>query len=205
MGREDILVVMADHGNDPGIGHSHHTREMVPLLFAGAVGKGIDLGTRGTLSDVAATAAEFFNVPMPENGVSFLKELLIPQNAEDPSQTLRLRVDLMRQNGTLTNTEEKQVLKLVAFFRDEFGIEMTEENGAALLTHFAMLLNRLRLGEAIAPMPADLIQSMVSEPRFPLAERTKERIRAEIAHFPPEEDGYILAHLINLFNQSDSG
>lgn len=205
MGREDILVVMADHGNDPGIGHSHHTREMVPLLFAGAVGKGIDLGTRDTLSDVAATAAEFFNVPMPENGVSFLKELLIPQNAEDPSQTLRLRIDLMRQNGTLTNTEEKQVLKLVAFFRDEFGIEMTEENGAALLTHFAMLLNRLRLGEAIAPMPADLIQSMASEPRFPLAERTKERIRAEIAHFPPEEDGYILAHLINLFNQSESG
>lgn len=71
----DLLVVMADHGNDPTIGHSQHTREFVPLLIysPGIEGKGI--GERETMADVAATAAEFFAVGKPQNGRSFLKKL----------------------------------------------------------------------------------------------------------------------------------
>lgn len=65
---EDILVVMADHGNDPTIGHSRHTRERVPLLFAGSGLITGNIGERTTLSDVAATAAAFFNAAMPQNG-----------------------------------------------------------------------------------------------------------------------------------------
>ncbi len=69
---DDILLVMADHGNDPLIGHSKHTRECVPLLFAGAVKTGVSLETRATLSDAGATAAEFFGLKLPENGTSML-------------------------------------------------------------------------------------------------------------------------------------
>ncbi len=72
---EDILLVMADHGNDPTIGHSHHTREMVPLLIYGEKIKKIDLGIRATLSDVGATVADFFKVTSPENGRSFLMDI----------------------------------------------------------------------------------------------------------------------------------
>ncbi|WP_040212523.1 phosphopentomutase [Clostridium polynesiense] len=72
---EDILLVMADHGNDPTIGHSHHTREMVPLLIYGDNINKIDLGTRSTLSDVGATVADYFNAAPPENGTSFLKDI----------------------------------------------------------------------------------------------------------------------------------
>lgn len=72
---DDILIVMADHGNDPTIGHSHHTRENVPLLIYKGGVKGRYIGHRDTLSDVGATAAEYFGVKMPENGKSFLKEL----------------------------------------------------------------------------------------------------------------------------------
>ncbi len=67
----DILIVMADHGNDPCIGHPHHTRERVPLLVYGSKKTGF-LGERSTLSDVAATASDFFGAPMPQNGSSFL-------------------------------------------------------------------------------------------------------------------------------------
>lgn len=71
----DVLVVMADHGNDPTIGHPHHTREMVPLLiWRGHKGRR-DIGTRKTLSDVGASAADYFGVPAPENGTSFLREI----------------------------------------------------------------------------------------------------------------------------------
>lgn len=76
LNEEDILIVMADHGNDPTIGHSKHTREMVPLMIKGKkVKSGINIGERDTLSDVGATVAEFFNVGLPENGTSFLKEI----------------------------------------------------------------------------------------------------------------------------------
>ncbi|WP_392562940.1 phosphopentomutase [Orbus sturtevantii] len=72
---DDILIIMADHGNDPTIGHSNHTREKVPLLAYKKGVEGKHLGTRATLSDVGATVAEYFNVEPPQNGVSFLSQL----------------------------------------------------------------------------------------------------------------------------------
>lgn len=76
---DDILVVMADHGNDPTIGHPHHTREMVPLLVYCNSGRtAADLGTRETLSDVGATAVAYFGETPPQNGTSFLPKLRLP-------------------------------------------------------------------------------------------------------------------------------
>ena len=72
---EDILLVMADHGNDPTIGHSRHTREMVPLLVYGPKVKKVSLGIRNTLSDVGATVADYFGITCPENGTSFLDSI----------------------------------------------------------------------------------------------------------------------------------
>ncbi|MFM1515269.1 phosphopentomutase [Helcococcus ovis] len=70
---DDILVIMADHGNDPTIGHSRHTRECVPLLiFNKKNEKLVDIGHRKTMADVGQTAAEYFGVKL-NNGESFLK------------------------------------------------------------------------------------------------------------------------------------
>lgn len=76
LNEKDVLIVMADHGNDPTIGHSKHTREMVPLMIYGKNIKSGYVGTRETLSDVGATIAEFFDVNKPENGTSFIKRLI---------------------------------------------------------------------------------------------------------------------------------
>jgi phosphopentomutase len=61
VGREDLLIITAEHGNDPAFRGSDHTREEVPLLahYDGVTGP---LGTRETLADVAATLAEFFRL-----------------------------------------------------------------------------------------------------------------------------------------------
>lgn len=72
---EDILVVMADHGNDPNIGHNRHTRENVPLLIYKKGITGMSLGLRNSLSDVGATVCEYFDVKQPQNGSSFLRLL----------------------------------------------------------------------------------------------------------------------------------
>ena len=75
MNKNDILVVTADHGNDPTIGHSQHTRENVPILIYRKGLKSVNIGHRETMSDIGATAADYFKVEMPENGKSFLGEL----------------------------------------------------------------------------------------------------------------------------------
>lgn len=72
---EDILIVMADHGNDPTIGHSHHTRENVPILVYGKNIKEGFAGHRKTLSDVGATAMDYFRLNGIENGTSFLSSI----------------------------------------------------------------------------------------------------------------------------------
>lgn len=77
MRSDDILIVMADHGNDPTIGHSHHTRENVPILIHGKRIREGYIGHRATLSDVGATAANYFKAGNPENGKSFLKDIWI--------------------------------------------------------------------------------------------------------------------------------
>ncbi len=72
---DDILLVMADHGNDPDIGHNKHTRENVPLLVYKKGVCGIDLGLRASLSDVGATVCRYFGVKQPQNGIPFLEKL----------------------------------------------------------------------------------------------------------------------------------
>jgi phosphopentomutase len=71
----DLLLVTADHGNDPTTASTDHAREYVPLLVTGAHVRGADLGTRRTFADVGQTLAELFGVgPLP-HGTSFLPEI----------------------------------------------------------------------------------------------------------------------------------
>jgi phosphopentomutase len=73
----DLLMVTADHGNDPATPSTDHSREHVPLLVAGAAIKaGIDLGTRQTFADVGQTIAEIFDLAPMKVGTSFLAEVL---------------------------------------------------------------------------------------------------------------------------------
>jgi phosphopentomutase len=73
---DDVLIVTADHGNDPTTASTDHSREYVPLLVTGArVRSGVDLGTRRTFADVGQTLAEVFGVGLLAHGTSFLHEI----------------------------------------------------------------------------------------------------------------------------------
>ncbi|MGL5232688.1 MAG: phosphopentomutase [Fusobacteriaceae bacterium] len=72
---EDIFILTADHGNDPSIGHSNHTREQVPVLIYNKKMSKIEIGELASLADIGQSAAEYFGYKLPDNGVSFLKEL----------------------------------------------------------------------------------------------------------------------------------
>jgi phosphopentomutase len=72
----DLLIVTADHGNDPTTASTDHAREYVPLLAIGArVRHGAELGTRPTFADLGQTLAENFEVGRLAHGTSFLRAI----------------------------------------------------------------------------------------------------------------------------------
>ena len=69
---DDLLIITADHGNDPTFPGTDHTREYVPLLVFSKNMKASGALPHGYFADISATIAENFNVPQTENGKSFL-------------------------------------------------------------------------------------------------------------------------------------
>ncbi|MCA0384365.1 MAG: phosphopentomutase [Firmicutes bacterium] len=77
MKASDLLIILADHGNDPAYIGSDHTREYIPILIYGEqVKAGANIGTRKTFADVAATVSDILNIPATPYGMSFKSEIL---------------------------------------------------------------------------------------------------------------------------------
>ncbi|MCL2579896.1 MAG: phosphopentomutase [Oscillospiraceae bacterium] len=73
---DDLCLITADHGCDPGFPGTDHTREYVPMIAVGpGVKQGTNLGTRASFSDIAATIEEAFGLPKNVAGASFLREI----------------------------------------------------------------------------------------------------------------------------------
>ena len=72
--QDDLLIITADHGNDPTWKGTDHTREYVPLLVYNGLGNG-NLGLRSTFSDIGETIVKNFNLESTKIGKSFLKEI----------------------------------------------------------------------------------------------------------------------------------
>ncbi|MCP1144218.1 phosphopentomutase [Lysinibacillus endophyticus] len=76
LNEDDLLIITADHGNDPTFPGTDHTREFVPLIvYSPRFEQGTELPLRKTFADIAATIAENFNVAAPQFGTSFLSNL----------------------------------------------------------------------------------------------------------------------------------
>ncbi|MEO8679949.1 MAG: phosphopentomutase [Vicinamibacterales bacterium] len=73
---DDLLVITADHGNDPTTPSTDHSREHVPVLLAGKhVRAGVNIGTRSTFADLGQTLAEVYGVGPLTHGASFVSEI----------------------------------------------------------------------------------------------------------------------------------
>ncbi len=74
----DVLIVTADHGNDPTTPSTDHAREYVPVFLVGpTIRPGTDIGTRATFADLGQTVAEIFGVGPLAHGTSFLADVLL--------------------------------------------------------------------------------------------------------------------------------
>lgn len=71
LGEEDVLIITGDHGCDPTMPGTDHTREYVPMLLYGAPVKPVHLGIRDTFADIGATISQLLKVSPPSDGTSF--------------------------------------------------------------------------------------------------------------------------------------
>jgi phosphopentomutase len=77
LAEDDILVLTADHGNDPTTPSTDHAREYVPILISGRpVKQTVHIGVRDTFADLAATIADIFQVKPPPQGTSFRSQII---------------------------------------------------------------------------------------------------------------------------------
>jgi phosphopentomutase len=72
---DDLVILTADHGNDPTTPSTDHSREAVPVLVLGSRVRPVALGERATFADLGQTVAEYFDVPPLDAGTSFLREV----------------------------------------------------------------------------------------------------------------------------------
>jgi len=72
---DDLVMLTADHGNDPTTPSTDHSREVVPLLVLGPNVHPVPLGTRRTFADMGQTVGEYFGLPALAAGTSFLKDV----------------------------------------------------------------------------------------------------------------------------------
>ncbi len=76
MREEDLLIICADHGNDPVHAGWNHTREYVPVMLYGkGIKKDIDIGTLDSFADIGATISEFLEIECRAHGISFLSRI----------------------------------------------------------------------------------------------------------------------------------
>jgi phosphopentomutase len=73
---DDLVILTADHGNDPTTPSTDHSREVVPILVLGPGVRPAPLGVRRTFADMGQTVAEYFGLPALAAGTSFLRDVL---------------------------------------------------------------------------------------------------------------------------------
>lgn len=77
LNEDDILILTADHGNDPSTPSTDHSREYVPILAYGKnLKNNVDIGVRETFADISATILDIFGLEKLENGTSFKDEIM---------------------------------------------------------------------------------------------------------------------------------
>ena len=78
LGEEDVVILTADHGCDPGTPSTDHSREYTPMvIFGKKIKAGVNLGTRATFADIAATVLDYLDVEGETDGTSFLPQVLL--------------------------------------------------------------------------------------------------------------------------------
>lgn len=115
---------------------------------------------------------------------------------------LTLRLNILKDAGQIDDEIHNNLIKIIAIVKKEWGIELTEENGAMFITHMSIALKRIKENNIVAPMEAFLFEGLKKEKDFEKALGMMNTLEKEThISIPEEEKSFILMHLCTLLTQ----
>jgi transcriptional regulatory protein LevR len=115
-----------------------------------------------------------------------------------------LRLQILCEAGQLREKNYEAILKVIELLNTRWGVVMTEENGAALITHLAIAFERMDKGEPVVPIGDYIMQELTSQSCFNQGGKVLTAIAVIYGREIPEyEAGYILIHLCTLFSKEE--
>jgi len=121
------------------------------------------------------------------------------------SVSLLPRLDILREGGILSDENYERVLSVISHFKNRYGIELTEENASAFITHLCSALQRITNGEPVEALDKDIYEDVIIQPTFERANEISTELRDMYPIIPESELMYLNMHLnILLETEEDS-
>ena len=108
---------------------------------------------------------------------------------------LKERMDLLRDAGVLSQKNYESVEKVIAYFKEQHGIALTEENAAAFITHLCMALERLDKGEEVKTLDRAVFEEVQQEESYEQAAACCRDMNKILPQLPEAEVEYICTHV----------
>jgi len=110
------------------------------------------------------------------------------------------RLDLFMSSGQISEASYKALLRVIDMFKQQYGLILTEENGAMFITHLSIAGERIKRQEFVEPVDKEIYKEIENDPDFGKAEQVFAFIQQEMnISIPDNEKGYIMLHLCTLF------
>ncbi len=117
-------------------------------------------------------------------------------------EQLIFRVELLVKSGQISDNAGQKTLDFIKYLSEDRNYELTEENSSMLITHVAMAINRLQLGELVEALDQNISIQLHSSPKITEACEIVDKLVSIIGpSFDEQEYDYILMHVLNLVGE----
>lgn len=113
---------------------------------------------------------------------------------------LDVRLNILKEAGQISEDTFNILKKVILMIRDKWNIQLTEENGAMLITHLSVALERIKKGEIIEGIDSEIYEQIKSHPMYKKCTEVLKNIEEESnIKIPENEQTFIMMHLCTLF------
>lgn len=106
------------------------------------------------------------------------------------------RLSILRQAGMLSDEDYQKVQDVIHYFKEKYGLTLTEENASSMITHLCAALGRISRGEPVEPLDEDVYEETKQEPTFPKAlEATQGLVKEILPGLPEDEQKFLTMHI----------
>jgi len=117
---------------------------------------------------------------------------------------LDIRLGILKDAGQIDEEVYRNVLKVISVFHDRWSIELKEENGAMLITHLCIALQRVKNNCPVEKIDEELYEEVKQNQYFEISQKALSNIKSEMNMDIPEgEESFLLMHLCVLFEKEN--